>query len=139
MLGCLALLSIAKSSNCQMIILHRHVGNYVTVATFLSLVAIFAFLFGRFGPMTKGNICTWKLGTLAQSVSLSEGSALLSVHSTPGHMIDARDFICGTYMDIHPPYMPIKYMTFMCNLVGIFVSGTYLVIACKVDVAFSCV
>ena len=68
-------------------------------------------------------LCNWK-------VSLS--SVLLSVYSTPGHMADASDSICGTDMHIHPLYLPVRYLAYMPNLVGRFGFGTYLAITWSV-------
>ena len=45
-------------------------------------------------------------------------------------------------MHIHYPDMHIKYwvyVRYMLNLVGIFVSGTYSIITCEVEVAVGCV
>ena len=42
-------------------------------------------------------------------------------------MIDLNDFIHGTYMDIHYPYMHNKYFAYMAyilNVMAIFVSAT---------------
>ena len=38
------------------------------------------------------------------------------VYSVPNCMIDASDFICGTYMHIHQPYMPIKYFIYLAYM-----------------------
>ena len=51
-------------------------------------------------------------------------------------MLDVSDLICGTYMDIHPAYMPIKCfacVTHVPSLVGIIISHIYLAITCEVD------
>ena len=37
-------------------------------------------------------------------------SAVLSVHTSPWHMVRHRNFILGTHMHICPPYMHIKYL-----------------------------
>ena len=55
------------------------------------------------------------------------------MYSPAGNMTDAS--ICGAYMGILPPYMPVKYFAYMPYLVGTFVSGTYLTITCEVDIA----
>ena len=79
-------------------------------------------------------LCNWKVSSLM----LSALSLKFSVYSAPGHVVYASDFSCGTY--IHPPYMPvISLYLYMPHLVGIFVSGTYLEITCKVVVAVGCV
>ena len=54
-------------------------------------------------------------------------------------MVIANDLICEIYMHIHLSYMSIKYMTCMCSLMGISISGTYMAIACKVHVVVVCV
>ena len=46
------------------------------------------------------------------------------------NIVDSIAFISGTYLHIHQgiypsPYMSTKYMAYVCNLVGIFVSGTH--------------
>ena len=51
-------------------------------------------------------------------------------------MVDASDFICCTYMQIHPLYMPMKRYGYMCNS-GDIVSGTSVARICKVDVTIS--
>ena len=62
-----------------------------------------------------------------------------SLYSIPGHMVDASDFICGTYIHIHPSYMHSKCMAYMCSVVDIFVSSMYIAITCKVDAVGGCV
>ena len=57
------------------------------------------------------------------------------VYSAPCCMVHVNDFICGTYICIHLPCLPIKYLAYIPNLVGIFVSGTY-VIKYETDIAF---
>ena len=59
-------------------------------------------------------------------------------NSTSGHVVVASDFMYGTYMQIHPPCLPIRYlayMTYMNDLVGIYIPATYLVISHEVAVA----
>ena len=66
----------------------------------------------------------------------------LSRYSAPSRMVYASEFICRSDTDAHPPYMPIRYflhIAAMPNLAVIHVSGSYLVIACEVNVAFCCV
>ena len=46
---------------------------------------------------------------------------LLFVYNTPGHKIYVSDFIFGTYMDTHFPYIHVKYVEYMRILVAIFV------------------
>ena len=50
------------------------------------------------------------------------------------HMVDASCFSCGAHVHVHPLYMPIKYMTYMWNVMSIFVSGTYMALTYEVDV-----
>ena len=37
-------------------------------------------------------------------------ASLLSVHTSPWHIVRHRNFILGTHMHICPPYMHIKYL-----------------------------
>ena len=62
-----------------------------------------------------------------------------NVYNAPCHMAGASDFICGTCICIHSPYMPTKYVAYMSTFLGLFVFGTYLAITCQVDYALSCV
>ena len=55
------------------------------------------------------------------------------------NMVDSSDLICDTYMCIHLPYKSIKYLAYRPNLVGIFVSGTYLAITLEVCIAVGCI
>ena len=48
--------------------------------------------------MWKCSLCNHKVSQLLSS----------SVSSVPGHMVDVS-YCIGTYLDIHPQYMPIKY------------------------------
>ena len=53
-------------------------------------------------------------------------------------MVHTSDSICGRCIHIDQPYMPIKhliYKAYMPNLMGIFVSDTYLAVTCEVDIA----
>ena len=62
-------------------------------------------------------------------------------NSAPCDIVYASDFMCGRYMCIHLPFMPIKYLAYiacMPKLVGIFVSCTYLAITCEVEITISC-
>ena len=52
----------------------------------------------------------------------------------PCHMVDCSDFIYDTYMCIHLPFNLIKYLAYMPNSVGIFVSGAYLA-RCEICIA----
>ena len=52
------------------------------------------------------------------------------VYSVPCYMVDGGDFLCGKFMCIHPPYRPIKYFAYISNLVGLFLSDTYLATTC---------
>ena len=45
------------------------------------------------------------------------------------------NFLCSIYMHIRPQYMPLKDKAYVCSVVDLFVSGTYLAISCKVQVA----
>ena len=56
------------------------------------------------------------------------------LHSAHGHMVDTSDFMCGIYVQIHLPYVPVKYMAYIFSLMDIFVSRVYMAIICKVDV-----
>ena len=52
--------------------------------------------------------------------------------SAPGHMIDCTEFMLGVYTDIVVSYLCMKqlgYVPFLWHLKGIFVVGTYMVIA----------
>ena len=111
--------------------------SFGTKSVYITVVfATFAFpvlgLFGRFYQCTIRGLFNRKVLSL---VSLT----LLSVHSVPGHLVDASDFLYGTCMHMHLPYVSIKYLAYMPNLVGIFVSGRYLAIACEVDVVLRCI
>ena len=44
------------------------------------------------------------------------------LYSANCHMVDCSDFICGTYLCIYLSYKSIKYLAYMSNLVGIYVS-----------------
>ena len=52
------------------------------------------------------------------------------------HMLDSNDFVCGISVYVCSIYVSkyLAYMICMPNLVGIFVSGTYLVIADEVNI-----
>ena len=66
---------------------------------------------------------------------------MLSVHSTPSHMYDGSDVVCGTYLQIST-YEPVRYfahMEYMCSVLAIFVSDTYMPIWCEVNVTDGCV
>ena len=52
-------------------------------------------------------------------------------------MVDASDFICCTYVHVHS-HMCSSNIAYMCNLVGIFVSGTCVIISCEVDDVVCC-
>ena len=55
----------------------------------------------------------------------------LFMYSSPGHMVNASDYIYDTYM-------PIKYFAYhiyIPDLVDIFISGTFFAITCKVCIA----
>ena len=56
---------------------------------------------------------------------------LWHVYHACGNMVYVSDFISGTYM-------PFKYTTYMCNLMGILVSGTYMAVTFTVDFLISC-
>ena len=62
---------------------------------------------------------------LSSLLLLSSSSSLTSlyVYSTPGHIDDANDLTYGTYMHINPPYRPLKYMAYKCNLADLLVSA----------------
>ena len=61
------------------------------------------------------------------------------VYSAHCHLVECSDFIRDTNMNIHLPYTSIKYLMYMPNLVGIFVSRTYLAITSEVCIAVGCV
>ena len=61
------------------------------------------------------------------------------MYGAPCYMVNGIDFICGKYMFIHLPYNATKYVTYMPNLVSIFVSGIYMAITCEVHIESSCV
>ena len=64
------------------------------------------------------------------------------VYSAHCHVVDCIDFIYGTYMCIHLPYKFIRYLayvTYMPNLVGIYVSSRYLGMAGDVCTVVGCV
>ena len=60
----------------------------------------------------EGFLPEWPIGHLSLcSLKVSSMFVLLSCKcSVPGHMVDASDFICGTYMDI----IPHIYMLHIC-------------------------
>ena len=64
------------------------------------------------------------------------------VYRAPYCMVEVSKFIYTTYMDIHLPYDPIKYLVYMSYVLsveGIFVCGTYLAVACEVYVVVGCI
>ena len=64
------------------------------------------------------------------------------VYSAHCHMVDCSDVIFGTYMCIHLPYRSLRYLAYMAympNLVGIFVSSTYLALTWEVHTTIGCV
>ena len=59
------------------------------------------------------------------------------VYCTSGHNVETSDLIRRTHMHKRPRYTPVKcvaYMAYICNLVSIFVSGTYMAVTCEVDI-----
>ena len=63
---------------------------------------------------------------------------MFNVYSAHCHMVDFSDFICGKYMFKHLPCKSIRYLVCMAcipNLVGIFVSMTYLAITREACIA----
>ena len=57
------------------------------------------------------------------------------MYGAPGDMVDAIDFIVGTYLHIDPPKCAVRYFAYVAyvpNLVDILVSDTYLAIICEV-------
>ena len=63
--------------------------------------------------------------------TLAVSSLMLSRYSALRDVVDASNFICSTYIYKYTPYMPGKYfphITYVHNLVGIIVSGTFLAI-----------
>ena len=53
-------------------------------------------------------------------------------------MVNANEFICGTYVRKHPPYMLIKCIAFSVQL-NWYICGTSKAVTCQVDVVVSCV
>ena len=63
-----------------------------------------------------------------------------NVYITHCHMVECIEFICSTYMCIHLPYKSLKYyMVYMSNMVGTFVSSTYLAITGQLFITIGCV
>ena len=56
------------------------------------------------------------------------------MYSASGYIVDASDFICGTYIPINA-HQIFSYVTCMSNLVSTFISDTFVAITCEVDVA----
>ena len=62
------------------------------------------------------NLCNQVALLLASEMA---SSLLLSLSCTPSHMIDASEFECGMYTDIHPPLKHVKQfwcMAHICHL-----------------------
>ena len=54
-------------------------------------------------------------------------------------MVDASNFIRGTYMHIISPCMFIRYLVFVAYVSNlVLLSGTYWAVTCEVDVAICC-
>ena len=69
---------------------------------------------------------------MANRYSLHYITQVSYVHSTPGYTVHATNYMYGLY--VHPPYMPVKYITCRSNF-----SGTYLAATCEIDIAVGCV
>ena len=54
-----------------------------------------------------------ELSVMRHHPALALASALVSVHTSPWHMIRHRNFIFGTHMHICPPHMHIKYLVIL--------------------------
>ena len=39
-----------------------------------------------------------------------------SVYSFPWHKVEASDFVGGLYIDKHPPYLHIKYFSYVARM-----------------------
>ena len=53
-------------------------------------------------------------------------------------MVNASDFVFGIHLHMHLLYILFQYMVYMCNVVGILVSGTHMAMLCELDVAVVC-
>ena len=86
-----------------------------------------SFLFWLIWPNDQLHLCVQAV----VSSSLLLASLVSSVYNTPGHMVNASEFMCGIYTGILMPLMHFKLfgqLAFLWHLRGIFVAGTYFVL-----------
>ena len=131
-----------KTNNIQRQWFYTPVQDAVVMCTVLEA---YNHITGLVGNICKnvGSICPYSILTM-WTIFWSGGHICLMMHVKylyidPIWIIGGSDFICGRYMCIHPLHWHIKYLAYMPNLVGLFVSCTYLAITCEVGVAGGCI